>query len=511
MELTIEAKSGNLEGVIQAFAKGADVNARDQLGVTALMWASRNGHLEVVQYLLEHGADIGAKDDRFGLTSLFGASIKGHTGIVKILLDKGANANAREKTGYTVLMRAAAEGYDEIVKLLLDRGGNLNETNKDGCSALVQACVGGHTDIVRVLLERGAEINTRYDEGITALTNASRTGHLEVVKLLLYKGADVNAKTDMGNTALILAAMEGHSEIVRCLLDHGAELEAKNAHGNTALMLASLKGHTDVVELLNSRISREKAEGLTLQDKEPTMATKELSSEVLSIISDSGVKKFFEKITFIPREDFTNFYGYNFAFDLAKIIIEKDRASLLLDERLLLLEKDDQKDAIKDLVFHALTCLISHTFAETAGIKELQLGGAKNWATAEEAVPTTKFKEIAQGIERIGESVEKESRETNIQEIEVQKGGYPGEKQDPFSGGSLGVEKLSEVKRVLEFKAEAKRLSEDAKRRTEEQQRANIQSQRRLSGQCIMCGTSLGFFDKLFKRVKHKKCNSYRD
>lgn len=75
-------------------AKGVDVNAKDNYGATALMYAFQDGHSEIVKTLLDNGADVNAKDNN-GKTALMAASLKGHSEIVKTLLGKGADVNGK--------------------------------------------------------------------------------------------------------------------------------------------------------------------------------------------------------------------------------------------------------------------------------------------------------------------------------------------------------------------------------------------------------------------------------
>jgi ankyrin repeat protein len=103
--------------------KGAKVNTKDKfLGMTALMWASGSvkGH-QVVQLLLARGAEVNAGDD-YGLTALMRASRKGHREIVQALLAKGADVNAKDKEGRTALMWASRRGHREIQEMLIKAG-----------------------------------------------------------------------------------------------------------------------------------------------------------------------------------------------------------------------------------------------------------------------------------------------------------------------------------------------------------------------------------------------------
>ena len=170
-----------------------DVNANDCMGMTALSWAAKRGHEEVVNILLEReGINPDQADTNYGRTSLSWAAKNGHEGVVKMLLEReGVNPDlAATKDGQTPLSLAAENGYEGVVKMLLER----EEVNPD-------------------------RPDTRY--GRTPLSWAARNGRQGVVKML-FKWGDVNpdrADAEDGQTLLLWAAMNGHEEVVKMLLE----------------------------------------------------------------------------------------------------------------------------------------------------------------------------------------------------------------------------------------------------------------------------------------------------
>ena len=237
------------DDVKKALDNGADVNAKDIDGWTALIWASENGHTKIVEMLLDKGADVNAISGS-SISALHFASNQGHIDIVKMLLDKGAKVDAKTNSRNTALIWASEKGHKEVVEMLLDKGADVNAKDNDGKTALILASVNGDKEIVTMLLDKGADVNSKDDDGDTALILASLNGHKEIVTMLLKKGADVNTTDEEGETALIVASLKGHTEIVVMLLDNGADVNTKNEDGETALQVATLKGHTKIVELL---------------------------------------------------------------------------------------------------------------------------------------------------------------------------------------------------------------------------------------------------------------------
>ena len=213
---------------------------------THLMHAARTGSAARVQYLLDRGAAVDAVTVS-GVTALLYASQDGHLKIVRCLVERGgANVNAAKSTsGYTALMCASQEGHLEIVRCLVERGGaNVNAAKTtDGMTALMWASQKGHLEIARFLVQReGANVNAaRTTDGVTALMLASKNGHSEIVRLLVERGgANLNAaKTTDSRTALMLASKNGHLETVRILLLHGADKQAADSAGRTAHFYAA--------------------------------------------------------------------------------------------------------------------------------------------------------------------------------------------------------------------------------------------------------------------------------
>src|SRR5208337_803068 len=184
-------KRGDLPAAESSIANGADVNAKDEDGRTALIIASglvsRNGCKEVIQALLATGADVNAKTND-GLTALMAASVKGHKEIVQALLDKGADVNAKRNDGVTALMLSSVEGHKEIVQALLAKG------------------------IFQYLLlakGKGADVNAKDNYGDTALDIASRFGQQEVKELLIGAGAKI---TNYGSNAAPPEVSKGNSK-----------------------------------------------------------------------------------------------------------------------------------------------------------------------------------------------------------------------------------------------------------------------------------------------------------
>jgi len=204
-------------------SKGADPNAKNDSGATALLWAVEQP--EVTRLLLEHGADRNVRSAD-GLTPLLLAVDRfGSGAVVKLLLDHGAKLD-----GQPVLARAAAAGDVAVMRMLIERGADQKALPPDlavrsGCAACVD-----------LLLQSAGR-----DDLNRALVPAARRGDSRTIEMLLNRGATASG------AALRLAAASEQIPLegVKALLDHGAS-------DDTALPLAKRQGDTLVVAALKS-------------------------------------------------------------------------------------------------------------------------------------------------------------------------------------------------------------------------------------------------------------------
>lgn len=230
--------------------EGDDVNTGEgDYHGPLLKIAAELGYLEIVDLLLDRGADIEATDD-LGQRPLLSAARYGRTEIVRRLLDRGADINAVDWSGQSALSNSAVEDHHDTFHLLLSRGARrgivdalaLNDTAlledlldreprgdpdvdwlTDGRVRLAMlAARRGSVAIVRVLLDRGAAHLQKWSDDHTLLAEAARHGHLEVVQLLIDRGADLHGVGSDGLTALAWAVREGRDEVAGMLRRAGA-------------------------------------------------------------------------------------------------------------------------------------------------------------------------------------------------------------------------------------------------------------------------------------------------
>jgi ankyrin repeat protein len=195
VSLISAAQKGDLKRVRVLLQAGADVDATDaeaseihpglnmayreggleflekndwKLGRTALMWAARHGHVEIVRLLVDSAAKVNAKD-HVGLTPLMLAVINGNAEDVRILIDAGANLQAKERNGSTPLIFAVKSKKPVIVQALLAAGANVNVKSKEGTTPLMIAAEHGDPEVVQEFLKAGADPKVQAKKGPTAL------------------------------------------------------------------------------------------------------------------------------------------------------------------------------------------------------------------------------------------------------------------------------------------------------------------------------------------------------
>jgi ankyrin len=331
--LMVLARTSNVDAAKALLKHKANVNAVEQWhGQTALMWAAAQSQPEMVKLLLKHGAQVDARSlvnnwqrqvtaepraqarPAGGLTALLYASRQGCLECVEALIDAKADVNLADPEGVTPLIVAVNNFHFDVGALLLKKGANPNKWDWWGRTPLYGAVDlntlphGGRPDrisldqttslqMIELLLNAGANANAQLKLfppyralgpdrgadmmltiGATPLLRAAKAGDVPAVKLLLAHGANVNLPNIYGTTPIMAAAGLSSNEIdtrgrfkteaeavetINLLVQAGADINAHETRsGSTALHGAALWGWNDVVKALVS-----KGADLTAKDK----------------------------------------------------------------------------------------------------------------------------------------------------------------------------------------------------------------------------------------------------
>jgi ankyrin repeat protein len=257
-------------------------------GMTPLLYAARDGRMEIARLLLDGGANVNQPDVN-GITPLIIAITNNHPDVARFLIDRGADIKAVDWYGRTPLWAAVETRnmdvdnatfensidrapYLELIQLLLERGADPNVRMKEvapirrdflrvtgslawvdftGQTPFVTASLAGDLAVMKLLLKHRADPLIPTFGGTTALMAAAgvnwvfdqtydegQASLLDAVKLCVELGMDVNAVNSMGLTALHGAANRGSDDILRFLVQQGARLDVKDAEGRTPLTWA---------------------------------------------------------------------------------------------------------------------------------------------------------------------------------------------------------------------------------------------------------------------------------
>jgi quinoprotein dehydrogenase-associated probable ABC transporter substrate-binding protein len=204
-----------------------------------------------VKYLLTHGADLNARDGE-GYTALINAARFGFDALAGQLLAHGADPNLADRaSGWSPLMYAAWGDDANLVRALVKHRAALEARDHDAMTALGIAAQNGKLKAAEALVAVGAEVNGAVAKGgYSPLMLAAISGSDELTDALIAHGARVNAANPGGVTALMIAAAGNHFSIASTLLKAGAQIEARSEDGRTALSIAESNNNEAVVKLL---------------------------------------------------------------------------------------------------------------------------------------------------------------------------------------------------------------------------------------------------------------------
>ncbi len=176
------ARKNNLDMVKSKLHAGAKIDAVDADGNTALHIAAAGGFQKLAKYLVEHKADVNARN-QFGQTPLHAVT---SADIARILVEKGADVNVKDaEFGMTPVFFHKVE----TAKIIVDAGADINFKGKNGNTPLMWYAYNGYWDGIKFLLDNGADINVINEEGSTALDIALMFEDKELAIFLISRGA----------------------------------------------------------------------------------------------------------------------------------------------------------------------------------------------------------------------------------------------------------------------------------------------------------------------------------
>ena len=258
-------QNGNIETVELLLAKQElDINAVDfrRYNRTALMLASQDGKLQIVNALLDRQSAKADQKDLDGNSSLSLASMAGQVEVVDRLLErKDVNIDSQNCRGATALIIAAtAQGSRKeneaniliALSLLINHADSSIKDREGGGTALMRAVDSGNEAMVKLLIDYNADVGIHDDLERGLLHSAAINGQEAIVNLLLTTKLNVNAQDKNGKSPLHDACRDGNYNVVRLLLDGGADPSIKDLYKRTPRTIAWQYGHLKIMKLLQT-------------------------------------------------------------------------------------------------------------------------------------------------------------------------------------------------------------------------------------------------------------------
>ncbi|KAJ5506485.1 hypothetical protein N7453_005442 [Penicillium expansum] len=270
--LHLAAGAGDAKKVLEILQnQTGSGNSRDWLGRTAIHYAVENERISAVEEIVQQfHLEVINLGDNFGRTPLHWAADKGYKDILQLLLDNGADVDARDSSKQTPLSRSARRGWEECVLLLLRRGARSDIPDQNKQVPLHLAASNGRTEVVSHLCDEQSLTSVDSDNN-TALHLAAKRGHEDAAKVIIKHLIATNANgnqifhtleradgwhndfTDAARAidVLVWAALNGIESITIRLIRSGVDIESySHSCSMSAMQAAASAGHTAIVELL---------------------------------------------------------------------------------------------------------------------------------------------------------------------------------------------------------------------------------------------------------------------
>ncbi|XP_036670828.3 protein TANC2 isoform X1 [Drosophila suzukii] len=224
LAITAAARHGCVDVVGILLSRGAQIDARNRQGYSALWLAVKEGHWSVVEHLLQRGALLDEPLGQTRKTPLMIAAEEGHLELVELLLARGSAREAQDHEGFTALSWACLRGHLAAAKTLIEHGCNRHHEDHNGRTALDLAAYQGAASLVLYILDQGGNLEHIDVHGMRPLDRAIACRNIQAVQVFLRKGAKLGPTTwsmAMGKPEILVV-------LLNKLLEDGNVLYRKN-------------------------------------------------------------------------------------------------------------------------------------------------------------------------------------------------------------------------------------------------------------------------------------------
>lgn len=321
------AKTGDAKAVVGAIKDGANIDATDAEGMSALAYAVLNDDYKLIKKLLKLNATVDA-------SAIIASAQTNNQKVVKQFTKAGFDINAKNATGDTPIFHALKTGDDQLYTFFEQAGANLaipdatgtttllyaiqndksfdliqqlsqneylvNQANDSGETPFLTALTKENAPVIELLMNRGANVDVQTASGLTPLWFALEKGDMNLFNQFAERGADVNSIRN-GQTPLTHALKNNNQSLITTLLGYGADPSVDNADGQTPLSMALMNNQTDLfnqfLDSSASNINKPNRFGFTLLDQAFQYSPSSLIRNLISRGAQFGPAQQQNKIT----------------------------------------------------------------------------------------------------------------------------------------------------------------------------------------------------------------------
>jgi len=215
-----------------------------------VVMSAETGSIAMLNALLSRGANCDARDTEYGYTAVMAAVCSGQVDVLDRLIDAGANVEIKDFAGRNAILDAVEFRNIDALQRLVTAGANLNVITVNGQLATRAAAMISNVIGLQCLINGGADLELADANGFTPLAIAVFCNHPDIVDCLIKARVNLEAKTTAGDTALSIALRYGHTALATALIKNKADVNCRDVYGTTPAMMAVVSGDTEILHLL---------------------------------------------------------------------------------------------------------------------------------------------------------------------------------------------------------------------------------------------------------------------